>query len=242
MSKKQLFYLLFPLLGILGFYLRAIQLRRGFAADTGLPLPGSGFASAALALLILALALLYTLRSPVAPAGANVPIPRGASAAAAHLAAAGLTALMGGLLLLRAPTQVEFLLGLCALLTALFFLLPLYRGLSTQMRVFCRMEHTLFYIAWLAVYFSRHISDPVVMAFWPLLAALCATVFSFYFLASAACGLPKPRRSLFCLCASSALLLLAAADVCSPSGAPYFCGLLAAALLQLFYGFQTLRN
>lgn len=227
MSKYSFF--LFLLLGAAGFLLRGFQLHRGFEAGTGLAVPGSGMAVAAAAVLILAAALLAVLRPPKAAVQSDAP-PK-----AAHIAAAVLTMLMGLLLLLRAPARLELLLGISAWLTALFFLLPLWRGLGARMHIFCRMENTLFYVAWLTVYFSRHISDPVIQAFWPPLTALCATALAFYFLASAACGLPKPRRSLFFLHAGGALCLLAAADFCTAAGAPYALGLLAAAAFQLLY-------
>lgn len=226
--NQRLFYLLFPALGAAGFLLRALQLRCGFEVDTGLAVAGypAGGVLLLLAALLAALALAAARVLPAAP-----PADGGRSALC-PAAAAFLTAVMGFSLLAagRGSHPAELLLGLAALATALhMFLAPRAAG---GLRIFCAMETTLFYVVWLVVLFSRHATDPVLMGFWPPLLALCAAVFSCYFLACAACGRPQPRRCLFSLLLGGSLALIAAADGCIPAPAPALWGFLAAALLQ----------
>lgn len=242
MSKEKLLYLLFPICGIVGFFLRFIQLQYGFDPETGLAAvhfpPGVALLLLAAILCLAAFAAVCMLpfRTPAA-----FPMQCGAPRVI-HMTAAILTALMGLFLLPSglSGSRLDLLLGLVSLCTALYFLLAPYAGKG--LRTFCFIEYTLFYVAWLVVLFSRHASDPVLMAFWPPLLALCVTVFSFYFLACAACGLKKPRRCLFSLLLGGSLCLIAAADGCSFSAAPCFCGFLAAALVQLLYAYTLLSH
>ena len=230
--NQRLFYLLFPALGAAGFLLRALQLRFGFEADTGLALAGypAGSALLLLAALLAALALAAARVLPAAPPADGAPSGGrsvfGPAAAALLTAVMGLSLLAGG----RGGHPAELLLGLAALATALhMFLAPRAAG---GLRIFCAMETALFYVVWLVVLFSRHATDPVLMGFWPPLLALCAAAFSFYFSACAACGHPEPRRCLFSLLLGGSLALIAAADGCIPAPAPALWGFLAAALLQ----------
>lgn len=236
MSKEKLLYLLFPTCGVVGFFLRLIQLQFGFDRGTGLAtvhfLPGTALLLLAAVLCLAACAVSFML--PVcAPAKSPEQhrVPR-----IVHTATAILTALMGLLLLPSglSGSRLDLLLALASICTALYFLLVPYAGKG--LRTFCCFEYTLFYVAWLVVLFSRHASDPILIAFWPPLLALCATAFSFYFLACAACDLKKPRRCLFSLLTGGSLCLIAAAD----GSTPYLCGFLAAALIQLFYAYKLL--
>lgn len=242
MSKKRLFYFLFPLLGIAGFFLRTVQLRFGFEPTTKLAVIGfpPGIMLLLLAAVLFFAAFFFVRMLPAFPDPPDFPERRSTSAAVIHFAAAGLTALMGILLLVSGlhGSRLDLLLGLVSVLTALYLLLISHAG--KKLRAFCLIENTLFYVAWLVVLFSRHASDPVLMGFWPPLLALCAAVFGFYLLACAACGLNKPRRCLFSLLLGGSLCLIAAADGCSLSAAPYFCGFLAAALRQFFYAYRLL--
>lgn len=231
MRDRFVSFFLFPLLGAIGFFLRTLQLRTGFEAGTGLPIPGAAVPTTAVICIILAAALLVSLRLPK-PTGSPPSTPRTAMPRTALCLAAVLTAAMGILLLVRHDGSVNTLLAVSALFTAFFFLLPLHPGAGQGLHIFCPMEGALFYTAFLIVYFSRHLSDPAFPAFYPLLLALCAAAVSFCDLAGAACGRARPRRMAFALNAGCSLSLLAAADLCTVSGAPYACGLLAAAIVE----------
>lgn len=234
---NRLILFFFPLLGAAGFLVRAMRLRSGM--DAGLPVPGSGVPTAAAVCVILAAAALVSLRLPkTAGDTPSALLPTAPKAATG--AAAALTALMGVLLLIQSGGRVDALLAVSALFTALFFLLSLHPGSGQAMHIFCRMEAALFYTAFLIVYFSRHISDPAISAFYPPLLALCAAALSFCELSGAACGRFRPRRLMLFLCAGCALSLLAAADFCTFSGAPYACGLLAAGAVQWGLGQRIL--
>ncbi len=228
----------FPLLGAVGFLVRTMQLRSSL--DASLPVPGSGVPTAVTVCVILAAAALVSLRlpktAPDPPSALRPTAPKAAMGAAAVL-----TALMGVLLLMEGSGKVDTLLAVSALFTAFFFLLPLHPGSGQAMHIFCRMEGALFYTAFLIVYFSRHISDPAVSAFYPPLLALCAAALSFCELSGAACGRFRPRRLILFLCAGCSLNLLAAADFCTLAGAPYACGLLAAGAVQCGLDQRVLR-
>ena len=240
MIQKRKGYLLFPVLGGIGFLLRLTQLKFGFEHGTGLAAaafpPGIALVAAAGILCFAAFAAARMLPPQTPPL---LP-PRRRAARAVHAAAGSLTALMGVLLLPSSlgGNRMDLLLALISLCTALYLILAPFA--EKGLRTFSFFEYTLFYTAWLAVLFSRHASDPVLMGFWPPLLALCAAAFSFYLLSCAVCGIAKPRRTRFFLLSGGSLCLIAAADGCTPSAAPYFCGFLAAALMQFFYADQLL--
>lgn len=232
-----------PVFGAAGFLFRAIQIRYGFEADTGLAV--SGFAPAYLALLMAALviaaALLCALRTdtPAAPADLTacrfpfVPV---------QILYGIMTAFMGILLLSSHAFdgRLSLLQGAVCLMTALYaFLMPF---VGERLRIVFLMEHTLFYVLWLVIFFSRHSSDPVWMGFWPPLLALCAAAGALCTLTGAACGVGKYRRILFLTLCGGGLSLIAAADCCSFSALPSLAGFLAAAVFQFSCAFHLLGS
>lgn len=236
-TRRRMLYALFPILGVCGFLLRAVQLRFGFTAAA---LPKTDFPpAAALAILTAAVLILAALLAQLLPPRDTRSLHHALNGfrhrTLLRLCAALIGLWGGAFLLFDLPGGVFPLLAAAfCFLTALCLLLlsssPAYASLLLA-------EITCFSTGWLAVLFSRHASDPVLPSFWPPLLALCATSLSACFLTSAACGWPKPRRTVFVLLTGGALCLIALADCCAVAFSPRFFAYLAAALWQLHGAF-----
>lgn len=228
-----------PVFAAAGFFFRTLQVHHGFEAGTGLAIPGfaPGYLALLMAALVIAAALLCALRTPFSAELADLRVCR-FPFLPAQIAYGLLTAVMGILLMSSHAFsgRLSLLLGAVCLMTALYALLMPFVG--ARLRIVFLMEHTVFYVLWLVIFFSRHSSDPVWMGFWPPLLALCALSGALCALSGAACGVGRPRRMLFLLLCGGGLSLIAAADCCSYSALPDLLGFLGAAVFQFACAFR----
>lgn len=221
MKKNQLLLLTALVGGAAAFALRTLQLRTGFEADTGLPLPGNPYALglplllAGLAALILLLArqlpedrdaasLAFPAAFPAPGAGGATLLVMGAFL----LAASGAYSLYSGALL--APARSELALGALAMLSA-GCLLPVIAACRRQTAVNGNLllAPVAFLVVRLVLQSRKDSINPTLEAYYPELLALVFLILGFYYLAAFAFGGGRTRR--FAACAALSVVLCAAA-------------------------------
>jgi hypothetical protein len=254
MQKKSLQLCGFALiLGIFGAFLRWVQSRRVFEADTGLATPHSIWSYAVILIILLSAALIYfwvrSLKKNSFPQSYPAVFSRSEKAYSVSSVVIGIIMAVGGLMaIFSAMTEkssystfqlmLGFLAVLCAICVTAFVLNAMKRDKQSSGTLNAAIV-VLFLCFWLIAAYKYSASDPVIWHFAPRLLAISATILAFYFMAGFVYGRPKALSSLFFSLFGSFLCILTLADS-YPMGEQLI--VLAFAAEMLLLSFAQLNN
>lgn len=205
--------------GAFAVFLRWLENKNCYEAETGLFISGSAISTLLVILLVVSAVGLYlmALTRKGAPVSAETALKAKSPLCTALSAVMGLV-LLGACLALFASaggTKLPSLYRILAILGAaggvcLFFAVrAVNEGRADAVCCFCFVVVTVFYCFWLIVCYKVHDSEPVIRAYAPELLAIVSGLLAWFYLAGVPFGKAKPVLTIF-FCGMSFVLALAA--------------------------------